>query len=194
MTEKTLPRVTIVGVGALGSHVALLLRNEAHLHLVDFDRVEAKNTLGQLFGRLHAGKNKAQVMRDLLAFMFGTKADATPHRLTSDNLALLDGSTLVLDLVDNGKARRLIQAAVREKNLPCLHGAIDDRGQCGRVVWDERFVVDDEDAPGAPTCEGGEFLPFVARTASAVAYAAQRFLQTGEKLGFHVHPMGEALL
>ena len=40
--------VVIVGVGALGSHVALLGRNwGVQLKLVDFDRIEQKNTQAQ---------------------------------------------------------------------------------------------------------------------------------------------------
>lgn len=107
-------KVTIVGVGALGSHVALLLRNEADLRLIDFDRVEQKNVLSQFHGRPSVGKNKAQALQQSLGFLFGAKPEAIPHRLTKDNAEQLLGDTnLIIDCLDNGEARRIIQKWIR---------------------------------------------------------------------------------
>ncbi len=64
---KAQPKVTIVGVGALGSHAALLLRNEADLKLIDFDKVDAKNTLAQFHARQSIGRNKAEHGGDIVS-------------------------------------------------------------------------------------------------------------------------------
>lgn len=185
--------VTIVGVGALGSHVVQFLRNlDVTLRLVDFDRVEAKNVLSQFHGQPNVGKNKAVALLQQLNFLFKRSVGAAvPHRLTADNAdVVLAGSDLVIDCVDNGATRRLIQAWVRRHEVPCLHGGLAANGSFGVALWDDQFTVDDEPGTDAPTCEGGEHLPFIAFVASAVAMAAQAFVTFGVQRGFMVSPVG----
>ena len=184
-------KVVIVGVGALGSHVAQLLRNEADLRLVDFDRLEQKNILAQFHARAHVGRNKAESAKKTLDFLFSTKVEAIPHKLVDDNaLQLLQGTELIIDCLDNGASRRIVQAHARTFKVPCLHGALAPAASFGRVVWDEGFVVDDESADGEATCEGGEHLPFIAIVSAFVARSSQMFLEDGTKVGWQVHPGG----
>lgn len=188
-------RIIVAGVGALGSHAALFLRNHASLRLIDDDRVEAKNVKAQLFGKSTVGKNKAEALRQTLDFLFGVKVEAVPHRLTADNAeALLGGGELILDCLDNGASRRVVQAFARAKGVPCLHGALAADGQLGRVVWDELFAIDDEPGEGAATCQGGEHLPFIVRVAAALAEVAQRFLEGGTRGSVQLHPGGAVRL
>ncbi|MEM6930884.1 MAG: ThiF family adenylyltransferase, partial [Myxococcota bacterium] len=156
-------RVVVVGVGALGSHLVLLGRNwPVRFTLIDFDRVEQKNLASQLHGRTGVGRNKARALQQLMQGLFGLRVEAVPHRLVDDNVeALLGDADWVLDCVDDAPTRRLIQAFATERGLPCLHGALAADGSYARVMWSEAFGVDDGDA-GAPTCEDGEHLPFVA--------------------------------
>ena len=82
-------KLVIVGVGALGSHLALLLRNAGvPLVLVDFDRVEAKNTMSQFHTRMGLGRNKAQALQQSLKGLFGLDATAIPHRLPLERLTI----------------------------------------------------------------------------------------------------------
>lgn len=184
-------KVTIIGAGALGSHVALLLRNEAQLKVVDFDRVERKNVLAQFHPLNGVGKNKAQALQQSMNFLFGIYVAATPHKLVEGNISqLLDGADLVIDCVDNGETRRLIQQYVRGVGVSCLHGALAPGGDFGQALWDEDFKVDDETGAGAATCEAGEHLPFINVVASYLALAAQRFLKDGTKQSFQIHGVG----
>jgi molybdopterin/thiamine biosynthesis adenylyltransferase len=190
---KNLSRVTIVGVGALGSHVAQLLRNDAAtIKVIDFDRVEQKNILAQFHGKPSVGKNKAESLKQSMQFFWGIKIQAIPHRLSIDNVDSLLGDTdLVIDCLDNSEGRRVIQAWCRKGTwLPCIHGALSADGQFGRVIWTEMFNIDDEDVQGQPTCEGGEHLPFIGIVSSYVARAAQEFLRNGRRIGFQIHPGG----
>jgi molybdopterin-synthase adenylyltransferase len=186
------PRVlTIVGAGALGSHLALLLRSEdVSLRLIDFDRIEAHNLQSQFHGRSHLGKLKTEALKQTLQFMFGLKLASIPHRLTADNLGLLDGSDLIVDCLDNGPARRLVQGYARTHDRPCLHGALAADGVYGRVIWDPQFIVDDVPPGGGVTCAHGEFLPFIALTSAYLAIAAQRFLRDGRREGFAISRNG----
>jgi len=183
--------VTIVGVGALGSHLALLLRNEAHLTFIDFDRVEAKNVLAQFHGKPQTGKLKVASLNQTLQFLFGVAAIGLPHKLTKDNVQqLLKGGALIVDCLDNFEARTLVQEYARANNRPCLHGALAPNGQYGRVVWDEDFTIDSEAGAGAATCENGDFLPFIALVSSYLAHSAQTFLKDGKKVGYEISPAG----
>jgi len=183
--------ITIVGVGALGSHVAVLLRNEAKLRLIDFDRVEQKNTLAQFHSRPNVGKLKVNALQGTMQLLWGIKPEAFPQRLAANNTdALLKGSDLIIDCLDNGEARRLVAGWAATNSTPCLHGALAADGAFGRAIWSEHFRIDDESNAGAATCESGEHLPFIAITASWIARAAQVFLKTGKKLGFSISPVG----
>jgi len=184
-------RITVVGVGALGSHVVMLLRNVgADLRVIDFDRVEQKNVLSQFHGKTQVGKNKCQSLAQTMNFLFGTKMIMFPHRLTSENdTQLLGGSDLLIDCLDNGTARKVVQDFARKTKTPCLHGALAANGGFGRVVWDAKFEID-EASGGAATCEDGAHLPFISITASYLAKAAQDFLVHGKTTGYQIHPQG----
>ncbi len=185
-------KVVIVGVGQLGSHVLLLARNwKAVLKVVDFDKVELKNTQSQFHTKMGLRRNKAQAIQQAMQGMFGIRIETVPHRLTTDNAEqILGGATLVIDATDNAAAREVIQTFVRANDIPCVHGALDAGGTFGRVVWDEHFTADAEGVEGEATCEDGETLPFGALTSSMLAVAAQRFLDLGEKRSYQITPTG----
>lgn len=184
--------VTIVGVGALGSHVAQFLRNvEAELRVIDFDRIETKNVKSQFHSVTNVGKLKAPSLQQTLNFLFKTKVTVISHKLVEDNVnQLLGGSNLVIDCLDNGNARRVVQDYARAHGIPCLHGALAAGGAFGQVLWTEHFRIDDEAGAGVATCEDGEHLPFIALVSSLMVQAAQTFLRNGKKLSFQVHPTG----
>ena len=187
--------ITVVGIGALGSHVVQFLRNIPEcLRVIDFDRVERKNVKSQFHGKSSVGKGKVQSLQKGLQFYFGTKVEGVPHKLTSDNVEqLLGEATLVLDCLDNGEARRLVQGYVRKHGIPCLHGALAANGALGLVAWDEVFEIDDG-ASGAATCEEGDFLPLIALTSAFMAQSVSVFLESGKKLSFQVIPRGVPVL
>lgn len=183
--------ITVVGVGALGSHLIPLLRSlkDVTLRVIDFDRIERKNTLSQFHAKSHVGKSKVQGLQQTMKLLWGLKVEAIPHKLEANNAKqLLGSSDLVIDCLDNGDSRRVVQAFVRESDIPCLHGALAADGAFGRVIWDHKFVIDDEPNEGAATCEDGEHLPFISVTASLIARSAQLFIEEGKKVGYEVTP------
>lgn len=183
--------ITVVGVGALGSHLVPLLRNEAKLRVVDFDRVEQKNTMSQFHGRNTVGKGKVQALSQLMTFLWGIRIEGNPHKLVEGNVdQLLGGSDLIVDCLDNGEARRLVGDFAKRTKTPCLHGALAADGGFGRVIWDEHFRIDDEPGEGTATCEDGAHLPFIVIVSAYMARAIQVFLHDGRKVGFQVFPEG----
>ena len=170
--------VVIIGVGALGSHLVMLARNLGNpLRLVDFDRVEQKNTQGQFHSKMGLGKNKALALQQTLLGLWGLKVEVIPHKLTPDNVStVLGDAALVIDCTDNAEARRTIKNFVRLADIPCLHGALAADGSFGRVIWDEFFKEDEEGAGGQASCEDGKNLGFHALVAAQMALVAQKFL------------------
>ncbi len=183
--------VVIVGVGALGSQAAVFLRNAAAIRVIDDDRVEAKNIQSQFHGKPGIGKPKALALAGAMDLFWGKKIAPNTNRLTEANaLVVLAGADLVLDCLDNAVSRRVVQTYARRTCTPCLHGAVAADGSFGRVAWDERFVVDEENAAGAATCEDGEHLPFLGIVSAHLAHAAKEFLRTGARFGYQVTPHG----
>lgn len=172
--------VAVCGVGALGSHLALFVRNEAFLRLIDFDRVESKNLLAQAYVKAVVGKNKAEALRLSLQNFYQIKAEARPVRLEGHNVEVLVSDVdLVVEAFDNPESRRCISNYARSQQIPLLHLAISGDGTVGLVRWDARFEPDEAPSPGQATCEGGEHLPLIASIAAAGARAVQDFLSEG---------------
>lgn len=185
-------RITIVGIGALGSHVALFLRNEKPMiRVIDMDRVEQKNVHSQFHGRTTVGRTKVLALAQMIGLLFGRAFETRPFELRELNVReLLADSTIVIDCLDNARSRRLVQNFCTVEKIPCVHGALSADGQFGRVVWNDRFVIDAEAIEGTPTCEGGEHLPFIGIVAAFLSRSVQRFLVDGRTEGYEISPGG----
>src|SRR5579884_4266191 len=97
-------RLTLCGVGALGSHLAdnLVRQGFRTLRVIDRDRVEAHNVSTQLYGESDVGAWKVDVLRGRLFRTAGVEIEAVPRELTARNARqLLKDSGLVLDTFDN---------------------------------------------------------------------------------------------
>ena len=173
-------RVVIVGAGALGSHLLMLTRNlDADFTIIDFDRVEQKNTLSQFHTKMGLNKNKAQAIVQSMKGLWGVKVDCKPHRLTELNVSqMLDGATVVVDAVDNIEARNIISLHCKENGIPCLHGGLAPNGEFGVSMWNEKFKPDAEPEEGAATCEDGEHLLFIALVASVMGSSLKSFIES----------------
>jgi molybdopterin/thiamine biosynthesis adenylyltransferase len=187
------PLVTLVGAGALGSHLLYAARNlPVRWRVVDDDRVTAANTLSQLHPRTVTGQNKASAITVVMRNLFGLMVESRPFRIGEYNAdAMLGGSSLVVDAVDNAPTRRLLAAWAVEHGVPCMHLAIAAEGAFGRVAWTApggpRFEPDE--APvGAATCANGLMLPRLLLVASAGAEALGAWLQAGERQAWSAGP------
>lgn len=181
--------IVIIGVGALGSHLALFGRNLGNIRVVDFDRIESKNIMSQFHTNMGKGQNKAVAIQKAFQGLFGIKLDTNTNRVTKDNSGVVLGlPDVIVDCTDNIEARHTIRDYVRKHNIPCLHGAMTADGTFARVVWDEHFVGDSEGVQSQATCEDGENLPFHGLAASNMAIVLQTFLKSGKKMSLQVTP------
>lgn len=184
--------IVIVGVGALGSHLVQFIRNcDAKITVIDFDCVEQKNVLSQFYAKNGVGKSKVLALAQLMGFVYGVKLETIPHKLTKDNVnQLLGKADLIVDCLDNGEARSLVQNYARQNKVACLHGGLAADGAFGRVIWDDNFSIDNESGAGAATCENGDYVDFIALTASLMARSVKVFLDNDKQVGYSVTPTG----
>jgi len=121
-------RVLVVGLGGLGSPVAMYLAaaGVGQLHLADNDRVEVSNLQRQIVHRNDSiGQNKADSARTtLLALNPATKVEVVNERLQAD---VLDQSVTAVDAVvdccDNFATRFALNAACWRYKVPLVSAA-----------------------------------------------------------------------
>lgn len=121
-------RVLIVGLGGLGSPVALYLAaaGVGELHLADFDSVDLTNLQRQVIHDSHSvGVPKVDSAITRLTAI-NPQVTLVPHRqaLDADSLAAaVAGVDLVLDCSDNFSTREAVNAACVAAGKPLVSGA-----------------------------------------------------------------------
>jgi adenylyltransferase/sulfurtransferase len=121
-------RVLIVGLGGLGSPVALYLAaaGVGELHLADFDSVDLTNLQRQIIHDTQSvGMSKVDSAIARLAAI-NPQITLVPYRsaLDVDSLAaVVDGVDLVLDCSDNFSTREAVNAACVAAGKPLVSGA-----------------------------------------------------------------------
>ena len=138
--------VTVCGAGALGSWMAENLARQGfqRIRAIDHDRVEAHNLGNQLYAQADVGAFKVQALQNLVFQACGVEIEAVNKRLEEGNCAaLLKGSDLVVDALDNSQGRRLVTRFCAEHSVPCLHVGMN--GGYGDLHWNAGYRV-----PGDP--------------------------------------------
>jgi molybdopterin/thiamine biosynthesis adenylyltransferase len=135
-------RLTICGVGALGSHLADNLARQGfeQIRAIDRDRIEEHNVSTQIYSESDVGAWKVDVLRQRVFRATGIEIEAIRKELAERTVrSLLQDGGLIVDTLDNSTSRRLVQEQCRLLQLPCLHvGLYADYGE---VIWDERYRV-----------------------------------------------------
>ncbi len=127
--EKLLvSRVLIVGLGGLGSPVALYLAaaGVGHLILADFDRVDLTNLQRQIIHTTpRIGQLKVESARDSLTELNPqVRVDTLTERLDEERLAeMVQGVDLVVEGSDNFTTRFAVNRACHALGVPLVSGA-----------------------------------------------------------------------
>ena len=121
-------RALVIGVGGLGSPVALYLATAGvgHITLVDHDRVDLTNLQRQIaHTRARVGQPKVESARQsMLAINPDLTITALPERADSARLhTLVASADVVLDCSDNFATRQALNAACVAHGVPLVSGA-----------------------------------------------------------------------
>ena len=122
-------RVAVVGLGGLGSPLALYLAaaGVGTLRLIEFDRVDASNLQRQLlYSTADVGRSKLEAARERLQGVNPeVRLEGEPGRLSAENATeLLGGVDVVCDGSDNFATRYLVNDASVKLGLPSVYGSI----------------------------------------------------------------------
>ena len=121
-------RALVIGVGGLGSPVALYLATAGigHLTLVDHDTVDLTNLQRQIaHTEARVGQPKVESARQaLLAINPGLQITTLAERVDATRMeALVADADVVLDCCDNFATRQAINAACVRHHVPLVSGA-----------------------------------------------------------------------
>lgn len=109
-------RVAIAGLGGLGSNIAVMLARTGvgHIHLIDFDMVDASNLNRQHYSIKHLGMYKTDALKEQLE-QINPFVDITADciKVTSENAVKLTGDAdIVCEAFDNPEAKAMLTDAV----------------------------------------------------------------------------------
>lgn len=153
--------VCVVGCGGLGGGVIenLTRMGVGELTLVDGDVFDESNLNRQVLSNEdNLGKSKAlEAAEQMSRINSEITFVAIEDLLNEENAAaIIDGSDLVVDALDNVEARFALEKACSELNIPLVHGAISGwNGQVGVVMPGSGILseiyMDPEPTDDAPT-------------------------------------------
>ncbi len=183
-------KVCVVGVGAIGSSIALNLARNGfeRLVLVDPDKVEEENLGTQEYTRDHLGMNKVDALAGIIRRINPeARVRAVPERFQQAGKKVLE-CDVVLDGLDTMRDRFELNALVRRGGGEYVMAACAGlsgmtayfSNTCLECVFPDRKVAETACSPGV--CDTNiraiGVLPETARTAAALATS---LLITGQK-------------
>ncbi|NIP45173.1 MAG: molybdopterin-synthase adenylyltransferase MoeB [Gammaproteobacteria bacterium] len=181
-------RVLVVGMGGLGSPVAMYLAASGvgHLVLSDFDVVELSNLQRQIIHRSDdVDRNKVESARKaILALNPGVQVTALPYALQDDDLDdEVAAADVVVDACDNFQSRFEMNAACWRQRTPLVSAAaMRMEGQVS--VFDPRqpespcyrCLYSDESTEGEACSQVGVLAPLLGIVGSIQATEAMKLI------------------
>jgi len=191
--------IAIIGAGGLGgSSLTILSRlGIGTITIIDGDEFAESNLNRQLLcTKTTLGKSKAEVAADTAAKINPAVA-VIPQAftITEENAeALLTGTDLVIDALDNITARRVTAAAAQKMGIPFLHGAA--AGFVGQLAIVQEGVKIEDIYPEGISISATSVLPFTPLFVASLQAAAALKILLGKESGLsgvltHIDLQGE---
>ncbi|MTK63724.1 MAG: HesA/MoeB/ThiF family protein [Methanobacterium sp.] len=129
--------VTVIGCGGIGGAVIEMLARMGvnHLKIVDKDVFDYSNINRQLMSSIdHVGRPKTEVTKETIQSINPfADIDVFDTELDESNVEeIVEGSSIVVDALDNLKTRIITSRKAMELKVPFVHGAI--HGTMGQVT------------------------------------------------------------
>lgn len=123
-------RITVAGLGGLGSHAAVFLARAGvgHLHLIDFDKVDITNLNRQYYFISHLGRYKTEALREQLQNINPwLEIETSCEKVTEENLPrLFTKGDIICEAFDRPEAKAMLVNGCLElfpdKPLVCASG------------------------------------------------------------------------
>ncbi|NLX85283.1 MAG: HesA/MoeB/ThiF family protein [Synergistaceae bacterium] len=184
-------RAAVVGCGGLGGWIIEMLARAGvgEIVMIDRDVFNEDNLNRQLFStEANIGKPKSLAAAERVTVV-NSAVDTIAHIISLDEKngrELLEGSSVVIDALDNNKSRRILFEVCRNLGVPFIHGAIGGMfGQIGVLYPGDRSLWEGDDVPdkGIETEKGNTpFTPtFVASLEVSEAIKILSSLEKGLK-------------
>lgn len=183
-------KYVIMGLGSIGSNLLMQLVNldpKGEFVGVDFDKVEDRNILTQVYFHPHIGLFKAQAMQIVIGMKaLGVKYIPINKKLEISHDADLmnwvdDKNILILDCFDNSKSRKLLSGINN-----CLHVGFSPQ-YTAEIIWGENYTVPG-DIPSEQNdiCEVPYAVSFINFVVSLSGIVIKKFLDTGVRDNFAI--------
>lgn len=180
-------RVTVFGVGAIGSNLVDTLTRQGvnNLFVLDKDRVDRHNVGTQTYGIKDVGKRKVDALQEHVFDNVGYEIGPIAKTLDTSNVKRYvkhHDSHLLIDAFDNTESRRLLQDEARRQGVPLLHiGLFADYGE---VIWDERYTVPKDG--GRDICDYPLARNIIMLTVTVASEAIIGYLIDGNRRSFRL--------
>ena len=130
-------KITVIGCGGIGGAVIEMLARMGvnHLKIVDKDKFDVSNINRQLMSSMdRVGQSKTEVTKEIISSINPfVEIEAFNTELNEGNVdEIIDTSTVVVDALDNLKARIITSRSALKQNIPFVHGAI--HGTMGQIT------------------------------------------------------------
>ncbi|MDM8564955.1 molybdopterin-synthase adenylyltransferase MoeB [Candidatus Halobeggiatoa sp. HSG11] len=179
--QLALKKVLIVGLGGLGSPVAMYLATAGvgHLVLVDFDRVDLSNLQRQIVHNT-IGQYKVESAKDKLQ-QINPNIEITTYNQPIENLqSIINNIDVIVDCSDNFATRFTINSICVNNAIPLVSGAaIRWSGQVAVFLPDSpcyRCLYDDSEEQAETCSEAGILAPLVGIIGSVQAIEVIKIL------------------
>lgn len=114
-------KVTVAGLGGLGSNVSLALARlgVGTLRLIDFDVVDITNIFRQNYRLCHIGKYKTDCMKEQIAEINPyIKVETVNQKMTQKNvMELIGDSKIICEAFDNKEAKAMLINQIMENSM-----------------------------------------------------------------------------
>ena len=135
-------RVLVIGLGSVGSHIALELTKSGitRFDLIDHDRLEVANVVRHVAGLSDVGRYKTKAMAQLIKEKnpyaeIRTLEEPVSWGNTEEVRKIVRGIDIVVCVTDNRPSRLIINRLCVEENRPCVFAGAFLRAYGGQVLF-----------------------------------------------------------
>ena len=174
-------RLTLCGLGAIGSNLAESLARQGfkHFSIIDFDRIEEHNIGTQSYHEDEIGMLKVAAISNHLYRISKASVEYTTAKLDETNVKrLLSKSEIVIDSFDNRESRKVVTEFCLKKKLPCLHIGLAEG--YGEVIWNEIYRIPQD--RGVDACNYPLARNIIMLTVAVASEVIIKFIVSGQKI------------